>query len=378
MRKWMFLISAFFVLWTHTSSATTTGSRIQKIVFMRHGEKPLLDFGQLNCQGLNRILALPKVLNDKFGKPDYIFAPLPYGKGYFYYVRALATIEPIAIKLNMSVNTDYEFFEVSKVAHALLEPRYHSSLLFISWEHLNIVLIAKKIVSLLGADLSVPDWPSDEYDSLWVFTIDWNKIPPIITFKEDHQNLNNQSKDCKYPNASEENVSWGTDTFVFIPEAEPFTDALDQLSCKGLNRALALPSVLNTYYQTINQFVLPKPDERKPSFYRRAFMTIEPTIINRGSLFIAAGRGSIKEMVEYLHSDECLDQTTVITWPKYEMAKLVQALYKEYKGNTSEIPNPVPSSDSIYEIKVVHSLDKLAASFRIVDEELNDSPAFCP
>ena len=83
----------------------------QKIVFMRHGEKPTGGYGQLTCQGLNRALALPPVLAAKYGKPNYLYAPNPAVKltdsaGSFYYIRPLAT----------SVFTDYAFaFEVASV-----------------------------------------------------------------------------------------------------------------------------------------------------------------------------------------------------------------------------------------------------------------------
>ncbi len=33
----------------------------ETLVFVRHGEKPAQGYGQLNCQGLNRALALPAV-----------------------------------------------------------------------------------------------------------------------------------------------------------------------------------------------------------------------------------------------------------------------------------------------------------------------------
>lgn len=46
----------------------------QKIVLMRHAEKPP-DGDNLSCQGLNRSLALPKVLNETIGIPDYIYIP---------------------------------------------------------------------------------------------------------------------------------------------------------------------------------------------------------------------------------------------------------------------------------------------------------------
>src|SRR5580704_3570481 len=47
------------------------------IVLIRHAEKPDLGLGQLNCQGLNRALALPAVLGRLFGKPDTLIAPDP-------------------------------------------------------------------------------------------------------------------------------------------------------------------------------------------------------------------------------------------------------------------------------------------------------------
>ena len=89
-----------------TPAAKTT---TETIVFIRHGEKnELVDhkklgvtgaYGQLNCQGLNRALALPqqfinKFINTKkFNKPDYIFACNPdvmkdedeSGNKYYYF-----------------------------------------------------------------------------------------------------------------------------------------------------------------------------------------------------------------------------------------------------------------------------------------------------
>ena len=49
----------------------------ETIVLVRHGEKPADGLGQLNCQGLNRALALPAVIGKLFGRPDAVFAPDP-------------------------------------------------------------------------------------------------------------------------------------------------------------------------------------------------------------------------------------------------------------------------------------------------------------
>ena len=90
------------------------GDAAATVVFIRHGEKPPAGLGQLDCQGLNRALALPAVVERMFGKPDAIFAPDPSGKnddsGVAYdYVRPLATIEPTAITFGLPVDASIEY-----------------------------------------------------------------------------------------------------------------------------------------------------------------------------------------------------------------------------------------------------------------------------
>ena len=82
---------------------------VETIVLVRHGEKPDKGLGQLDCQGLNRALALTPVIAKTFGRPSAIFAPDPSrqkqddGASYDY-VRPLATIEPTAIFFRLPVN----------------------------------------------------------------------------------------------------------------------------------------------------------------------------------------------------------------------------------------------------------------------------------
>ena len=73
---------------------------VETIIAIRHGEKPADNLGQLSCRGLNRALALPKILLGRYGRPGFVFAPNPSvmamsGGRSFSYVRPLATIEPI-------------------------------------------------------------------------------------------------------------------------------------------------------------------------------------------------------------------------------------------------------------------------------------------
>src|ERR1700756_4183436 len=84
------------------ATAARSDNAVETIVLIRHGEKPDQGLGQLNCQGLNRALALPQIIAKTFGRPGAVFAPDPsqqmqdHGVSYDY-VRPLATIEPTAI-----------------------------------------------------------------------------------------------------------------------------------------------------------------------------------------------------------------------------------------------------------------------------------------
>lgn len=187
------LVSIFAFVFTVQSHAT-------KIVIMRHGEKPPAGLGQLDCQGLNRSLALIKVLDNKFGKPNHIFAPNPaekvldFGLGYNY-IRPLATIEPTAIYYGMPVNTQFGFTQVSDLAEELLKIRYKFDLIFVAWEHLNAVDLMKKIVSLAGSDIEVPEWHGSDFDSLYIIEVDPLKLSSM-TLIHDQQNLNGLPTSC--------------------------------------------------------------------------------------------------------------------------------------------------------------------------------------
>ena len=95
----------------------------QTIVFVRHGEKPPEGLGQIDCQGLNRALALPQVLAKQYGKPDVIFAPDPrqrvrdQGQQYNY-IRPLATIEPTAIRFGKPVQTTFGYKQIAAACNA--------------------------------------------------------------------------------------------------------------------------------------------------------------------------------------------------------------------------------------------------------------------
>jgi len=103
----VFLIAALAVTFSaqaQTNAVETSGTNVETIVCIRHGEKPHGGLGQLTIRGLNRSLALPEVLLQKYGTPQFIFAPNPSEKvdgARYFYIRPIATIEPTAIRCGL-------------------------------------------------------------------------------------------------------------------------------------------------------------------------------------------------------------------------------------------------------------------------------------
>ena len=183
--------------------ASGNGLADETIAFIRHGEKPENGLGQLNCQGLNRSLALPDNLIGKFGKPDAIFAPNPallkkdHGTSYAY-IRPLATIEPTAIRLGLPVNLQFGYKNSEALRATLLSPSYKNAMIFVSWEH----HWAQKIVQGLVASIDkneakkVPVWQDDDFDSIYVVRITGEGTEKRVTFSLDKQGLNGLPDNC--------------------------------------------------------------------------------------------------------------------------------------------------------------------------------------
>lgn len=183
---------------TPASGATTT----ETIVFFRHGEKPSGGFGQLTCQGLQRAMALPSVLLNRYGNAQYLFAPdptvlVPDAAGSFYYVRPIATIEPTAIRLGLPLNTQYGYSDAAGLQAELTSPTYSSSTVFVAWEHQYLQIVAQNLMNRYGGGAPVPAWASGDYDSLYVVRLVNTGGTITAQFAHDSEGLNNLSTICQ-------------------------------------------------------------------------------------------------------------------------------------------------------------------------------------
>lgn len=202
----LFLLCGIFPVY----AADSTNSMVETIVCIRHGEKPRGGLGQLTIRGLNRSLALPKVLLGKYGKPQFVFAPNPTemvdGIPGYYYVRPLATIEPTAIQCGLPVNTKFGYTEIKDLENELTKTNYQGATIFVAWEHGWLDRFAKNFVQDNGQDPnSVPIWKGDEYDMIFVFKLTMENGKRQFSFTVDHEGLNGLSD--KYPQPDFEQTS---------------------------------------------------------------------------------------------------------------------------------------------------------------------------
>lgn len=185
-----------------SSGATQSMAATQTLVFIRHGEKPEAGLGQLNCQGLNRALRLPAIIDRKFGRPDAMFAPNPAelkdDKGTNYaYLRPLATIEPLAIRYGMPVNVQFGFEDIKGLKANLSAPQYADKTLVIAWEHKKLVKLVKKLLEDNHGDASsVPKWDGSDFDSIYVVKIARNGGETSAKLVLDRQGLDNLPTAC--------------------------------------------------------------------------------------------------------------------------------------------------------------------------------------
>ncbi|MBG3080124.1 histidine phosphatase family protein [Proteus mirabilis] len=191
MRSVFIFLSVFILGFSHMAYSEQT------LVFIRHGEKPDNESGQLTCKGLNRSLALPDVLINQFGKPDALFAAAPKQSKLGHSLRSLQTLSPLAIKMSLPIHLNYHAKEIKKLCEDLLSQQYKNSVIFIAWEHDNLVKVARDIMKKEGGDPKlIPKWKSSDFDSIYILKIIREGDKKNVIFEQRQQGLNGVSPIC--------------------------------------------------------------------------------------------------------------------------------------------------------------------------------------
>lgn len=173
------------------------------------------------------------------------------------------------------------------------------------------------------------------------------------------------------------------ETIVILRHGEKPEQGLGQLSCKGLNRSLALPSVLIARYGTPKEIYAPNPSVKKVDkgglfAYIRPLATIEPLAIVTGlPVNIDWGMADTLDLANHIASLH--EGTLVVAWEHHYAEKLTKQLLTNLGGETVAVP-PWDNADfdALYVIKVSNTKEGRKATFFRDREGLDGLSEICP
>jgi hypothetical protein len=169
---------------------------------------------------------------------------------------------------------------------------------------------------------------------------------------------------------------------VMFRHAEKPAAGLGQLSCQGLNRALALPAVLLAAYGRPAALYAPNPgvakdDEGRSYNYLRPLATIEPTAIRAGlPVNTAWGWQDIGHLQDELLAPSHEGQTLYVAWEHHELEHLARAILASRGGDPGLVKAwPASDFDTVY---VLTLPTRGSVAFEADKEGLDNQSTECP
>ena len=173
-------------------------------------------------------------------------------------------------------------------------------------------------------------------------------------------------------------------TIVFFRHGEKPSGGLGQITCQGLNRALALPAVLIAKFGNPDFLYAPNPavkisDPAGSFYYVRPLATIEPTAVRAGkSINTRYGYNDIAGLQAILITPTKADATIFVAWEHTQLQKVVQNIMNSYGGG-AVVPAWISGDhDSLYVVRVDYAGGTISAQFERDHEGLNGQPTTCP
>jgi len=173
------------------------------------------------------------------------------------------------------------------------------------------------------------------------------------------------------------------ETIVCVRHGEKPHGGLGQLTCRGLNRALALPPVLLGKYGLPQYIFAPNPTEKvDPAsyYYVRPLATIEPTAIRCGlPVNTEFGYTEITGLEHELQKEKYKNAVIFVAWEHGLLDRFVKNLVKDNGGNPAQVPGWSNSEyDVIFLVKLTHTGKGDSVAFTIDHEGLNNLSDTCP
>jgi len=174
------------------------------------------------------------------------------------------------------------------------------------------------------------------------------------------------------------------ETIVCIRHGEKPPGGLGQLTCRGLNRALALPNVLLAKYGPPQFVFAPNPAQKVDGtgdyYYVRPLVTIEPTAIRCGlPINTQFGFREIKGLEYELQKPPYNRAVIFVAWEHVLLDEFAKNLVKDNGGNPAQVPGwPHDDYDTIFVFKITSEKGRKTISFAIDHEGLNGLSDNCP
>ena len=174
------------------------------------------------------------------------------------------------------------------------------------------------------------------------------------------------------------------ETIVVLRHGEKPSGGYGQITCQGLQRALALPPVLTGLFGQPQYIFAPNPlpqvvDSAGSFDYVRPLATIEPTAVRLGMpINTHYGFTDIAGLQNELLSGTYASATVFVAWEHLEAQQFVQNIMNQYGGGTPVPSWPSDDYDSLYVIHLTNTGGSITARFDHLYEGLNSLSTSCP
>ncbi len=176
-----------------------------------------------------------------------------------------------------------------------------------------------------------------------------------------------------------------TETIVLIRHGEKPAEEIGQINAEGLNRALALPDVLQAKYHSIQYIFAPGTTDKIKSkkndgleySYLRPLVTIEPTAIRLGlPVNTDFGYQHIQDLEDELLKDKYKTATVVVAWEHHKLDDLVKKMVADLGGQATVPDWPGPDFDSIFVVTIHNDNGRKTVDFKVDHEGISPAHTF--
>lgn len=173
------------------------------------------------------------------------------------------------------------------------------------------------------------------------------------------------------------------ETIIAIRHGEKPLDGLGNLTCRGLNRALAIPNVLLPRYGKPDFIFAPDPTEKVDDgkyYYVRPLATIVPTAIRcQRPVNTAFGYTQIDQLANELKKPVYRNALIFVVWEHLFLDKFARLLVQSYGSDLAQVPSWSNNDyDTIFVFKITHQHDHDSLVFSTDHEGLNNLSDSCP